>query len=219
MKKAAPTKDDIALMAPFAGLSLAHIHVPISGPEFASAAAEIKAAGIVGFDTESKPTFVVGDVSDGPHVVQFALHDKAYLFQAHRADGHPFLVELLHSDKVLKVGFGLKSDSGHIFRKFGIKFGGVVDLNTVFSRDGYQKELGVRNAVGLVFNQRFAKSRKITTTDWSQRDLTPQQMLYAANDAYAALRVFGALKLPREELPIMGLHHPKQNSHKADLLE
>ena len=204
MKKIAPTKPEIALLEPFIGLTLAHIHVPTTRQEFASATVAIKAAGIVGFDTESKPTFVTGDVSEGPHVVQFALHDKAYLFQVHRAEGHPFLIELLHSDKVIKVGFGLKSDSGHIFRKLGVKFGGVVDLNTVFCTDGYQKEMGVRNAVGLVFNQRFAKSKKITTTDWSQRELTQQQMLYAANDAYAALKVLEALNLPREDLPIMG---------------
>lgn len=204
MKKIAPDKEEIALLEPFVGLTLAHIHVPASSHEFAAAAAEIRAAGMVGFDTESKPTFVTGDASEGPHVVQFALHDKAYLFQPHRTDGLPFLIELLHSDEVLKVGFGLKSDSGHIFKKFGIQFGGVADLNTVFSMQGYQKEMGVRNAVGLMFKQRFAKSRKITTTDWSQRELTQQQMLYAANDAYAALKVFEALGLPREKLPIMG---------------
>ncbi len=219
MKKTAPTKPEIALFPPFVGLTLAHIHVPTTKQEFASATVAIKAAGIVGFDTESKPTFVTGDVSEGPHVVQFALHDKAYLFQVHREEGLPFLMELLHSVEVIKVGFGLKSDSGHIFRKLGIKFGGVVDLNTVFREDGYQKEMGVRNAVGLLFNQRFAKSKKITTTDWSQQQLTSQQMLYAANDAYAALKVLEALDLRREDLPIMGLPQPEQNSHKADLLE
>jgi ribonuclease D len=205
MKKLAPTKDEIALMQPFVGLTLERIHVPTTREEFASAAAAITAAGIVGFDTESKPTFVVGDVSEGPHVVQFALHDKAYLFQVHRAEGLPFLVELLQSDAVIKVGFGLRSDSGQIFKKLGVKFGGVVDLNTVFSMQGYRKEMGARAAVGLVFKQRFAKSKKITTTDWSQRELTPQQILYAANDAYAALKVLEALKLRREDLPIMGL--------------
>lgn len=205
MKKIAPTKPEIALLEPFDGLTLEHIHVPTSTEEFASATADIKAAGIVGFDTESRPTFVTGDVSEGPHVVQFALHDKAYLFQVHRADGLPYLVELLESDRVIKVGFGLKSDSGQIFAKLGVKFGGVVDLNTVFRMNGYQKEIGVRTAVGLVFDQRFAKSKKATTSNWSQPQLTPQQMLYAANDAYAALKVLEALKLPREELPIMGL--------------
>ena len=204
MKKIAPTKDEIKLLEQFVGLTLDRIHVPTSKEEFASAAAEIKAAGIVGFDTESKPTFVVGDVSDGPHVVQFALHDKACLFQLHRAEGHPFLLELLQSEDVIKVGFGLRSDRKHILAKLGVHFNAVVDLNTVFSMDGYHKEMGVRGAVGLVLQQRFAKSRHVTTSNWSQPRLTSQQILYAANDAYAALKVLEALNLRREDLPIMG---------------
>lgn len=205
MKKIAPSKSEIALLQPFVGLALAHVHVPATKEEFASATAEIKAAGIVGFDTESKPTFVTGDVSEGPHVVQFALHDQAYLFQLHQADGHPFLLELLQSEQLVKVGFGLKSDRGHILAKLGVHFNAVVDLNTVFSMNGYHKEMGVRAAVGLVLKQRFAKSRHVTTSNWSQRQLNPQQMLYAANDAYAALKVLEALDLRREDLPIMGL--------------
>lgn len=205
MKKTAPTKDQVALLEPFVGLTLAHIRVPASVDAFASATAEIKAAGIVGFDTESKPTFVAGDVSEGPHVVQFSLRDKAYLFQLYREEGHPFLVELLQSEQVIKVGFDLKSDSAHIYAKLGVRLGGVVDLNTVFSMDGYHKHMGVRAAVGLVFKQRFPKSRHVSTSNWSQRQLTPQQMLYAANDAYAALKVLEALDLPRENLPITGL--------------
>jgi len=205
MKKIAPTKPEIALLQPFVGLTLERIHVPTSKEEFASATAEIKAAGIVGFDTESKPTFVVGDISEGPHVVQFALHDKAYLFQLHRADGLPFLLELLQSEQLIKVGFGLKSDRGHILAKLGVHFNAVVDLNTVFSMDGYHKEMGVRAAVALIFKQRFAKARHVTTSNWSQLQLTPQQMLYAANDAWAALKVLEALNLPREGLPIMGM--------------
>ena len=210
MKKTAPTKAEIALLEPFVGLTLERIHVPTTTEEFASATAEIKAAGIVGFDTESKPTFVTGDVSEGPHVVQFALHDKAYLFQLHRAEGLPFLIELLQSEQLIKVGFGLKSDRGHIFAKLGVHFNAVVDLNTVFSMDGYHKEMGVRAAVGLVFKQRFPKSRHVTTSNWSQLQLTPQQMLYAANDAYATLKVLEALNLTREDLPIMGLT-PRSN--------
>jgi hypothetical protein len=219
MKKIAPTKPEIALMAPFVGLTLERIHVPASKEEFASASAAIKAAGVVGFDTESKPTFVTGDVSDGPHVVQFALHDKAYLFQPHRAEGLPFLIELLQSEQLIKVGFGLRSDGRHICAKLGVNFNAVVDLNTVFSMDGYHKEMGVRAAVGLVLKQRFAKSRHVTTSNWSLPQLNPQQLLYAANDAYAALKVLEALNLPREDLPIMGLSQPELRTDKADLLE
>jgi len=205
MKKIAPTKVEIALLKPFVGLELAHIHVPATTADFASATFEIKAAGVVGFDTESRPTFVTGDVSEGPHVVQFALHDKAYLFQLHQAQAHPFLVELLQSEALIKVGFGLKSDSRQVYAKLGVRLGGVVDLNTVFCVDGYHKEMGVRAAVAEVFKQRFAKSRHATTSNWSQPQLTAQQMLYAANDAYAALKVLEALGRTREDLPIMGL--------------
>lgn len=202
MNKVTPSKTEIALFEPFVGLALEYIHVPQSREEFASATAEIKAAGIVGFDTESKPTFAVGEVSDGPHLVQFALHDKAYLFQIHQTAGLPFLIELLQSEQVIKVGFDLKSDGRHIHAKLGVALDGVVDLNTVFSMDGYQKHIGVRVAVGLVFKQRFSKSRKVTTSNWSQHQLMPQQMRYAANDAWAALKVLEALDLSREELPI-----------------
>jgi ribonuclease D len=205
MKKLAPSKAELALLQPFVGLALAHIHVPTTAEQFASAAAEIKSAGVVGFDTESRPTFAVGEVSDGPHLVQFALRDKAYLFQLHHAAGHPFLLELLQSDALIKAGFGLGSDSRHIRAKLGVQMRAVVDLNTVFSREGYHKEMGVRAAVGLVFRQRFAKSRHVTTSNWSQHKLTPQQMLYAANDAYAALKVLEALDLKHGELPFMGL--------------
>jgi ribonuclease D len=205
MKKLVPTKAELALLKPFVGLELAHIHVPANAAEFTFAAAEIKAAGIVGFDTESKPTFVTGDVSDGPHLVQFALHDRAFLFQLHLTAGHPFLVELLQSEALIKVGFGLKSDSKHIYAKLGVQLCGVVDLNTVFRMQGYQKEMGVRTAVGLLFKQRFAKSRHVTTSNWSQPQLTAQQILYAANDAYAALKVLEALNLPLDALPMMCL--------------
>jgi len=219
MKKIAPTKAEIALLEPFVGLTLARIHVPTCAAEFAAAAAEIKAAGVVGFDTESRPTFAVGEVSDGPHLVQFALRDKAYLFQLHHTEGHPFLLELLQSDAFIKVGFGLGSDSKHIRSKLGVQMCAVVDLNTVFSMDGYHKEMGVRAAVGLVFRQRFAKSRHVTTSNWSQLQLTPQQMLYAANDAYAALKVLEALDLPHANLPFMGLPSvPGRNSQRRSLL-
>ncbi|MDP1997382.1 MAG: hypothetical protein Q8J90_09300, partial [Gallionella sp.] len=91
-------------------------------------------------------------------------------------------------------------------------------LNTVFSMDGYHKHMGARAAVGLVFNQRFRKSRKVTTSNWSQPQLTPQQLLYAANDAYAALKVLESLNLPREGLPIMSLVSRSDSLDKGEPL-
>jgi ribonuclease D len=199
--KAVPDKAAIALLPLFPGLPLTQIHVPEQEAEFAAACDKIMAAGTVGFDTESKPTFVTGDVSSGPHLLQFALADEAYLFQIHYPAAHPYLIKMLSAAQLLKVGFGLQSDHKHILNRLGIKPAGLLDLNRVFSMQGYHKEMGVRAAVAVLYQQRFAKSRKVTTSNWSQHQLSDAQLLYAANDAYAALKVYQALRLSRITFP------------------
>jgi ribonuclease D len=46
----------------------------------------------------------------------------------------------------------------------------------------------------MLFNRKLSKSKSITTSNWAARELTERQLLYAANDAYAALRVYHALQ-------------------------
>jgi ribonuclease D len=201
-----PTKDELAVLPPFQGLTLAQIEVPATRAQFEAAARDILAAGVVGFDTESKPTFVPGEVSTGPHVLQFALESRAYVFQIHHADSHELLIDLLHSTALVKVGFGLSSDRGQIQARLGKPLRAVLDLNTLFRRDGYRSAMGVRGAVGLLFGQRFQKSKKVTTSNWALPQLSGSQLLYAANDAWAALRVLRALERPRVEWPVDGLN-------------
>ena len=205
MRKLTPSKSESALLEPFATLPLDRIHVPVTEGEFASATAAIFAAGVVGFDTESKPIFDRGVISDGPHVVQFALDDCAYIFQLHRADCQAFLIEILESDLVLKVGFGLRSDHKEIRAKFGVTLRAVLDMNDVFNRDGHRGTTGARAAVAMVMNQWFHKSKAVSTSNWAVAQLSPKQLLYAANDAYVAIKVLRAMNLPRDRLPIEGL--------------
>ena len=194
MRSHAPSKDEIALLPPFEGLPIERVRVPATVEEFRAATAAIEAAGVVGFDTESKPLFDVGAVSDGPHVAQFATPTEAFIFQVHRAEGRPFLVSLLQSEAVLKVGFGLKSDLQFIRAKFGVELRAVVDLNDRFRKVGFRSSTGVRAAVAILFDQRFLKSKRQTTSNWSLPHLDTKQLLYAANDAYAALRVHEELE-------------------------
>jgi ribonuclease D len=193
LKRTAPSKADSASLPPFSGLSLDQIVVPATQAEFADACSQIRAAGVVGFDTESKPVFDRGRASEGPHVLQFALADRAFIFQSHRRDAWPFFADILQSTSVIKVGFDLKSDRGHIRAKFGVTAEGIVDLNQTFRQQGYRNTTGARAAIALVFNQKFHKSKSVTTSNWSLPVLSPKQLLYAANDAYAAIRVWQAL--------------------------
>ena len=198
-----PEKDQIALLPPFAGLLLSQIEVPDTPQRCEAAAAAILAAGVVGFDTESKPTFKVGEVSDGPHIVQFALAERAYIFACHQPACAGPLRELLRAAGLTKAGFGLDSDRSQIQAKLGLQAQGVLDLNTLFMQRGYRRDIGVRSAVALAFGQRFAKSKSVTTTNWALPQLSAAQLLYAANDAWAALRVWQVLQAcpPPQPLP------------------
>ncbi|MEO8937746.1 MAG: 3'-5' exonuclease [Burkholderiaceae bacterium] len=188
MRKIAPPKDEIATLPMFAGLTIERVHVPQTAAQFEAAYDAIVAAGIVGFDTESKPLFKVGEVSDGPHIVQFATPDEAYILQVHRTEGLRFLLDLLQSAAVQKVGFGLKSDLQFIRARFGVELRAVIDLNDLFRHEGFRSSIGVRAAIAILFDQRFLKSKRQTTSNWSLHRLDDKQLLYAANDAYAALR-------------------------------
>ena len=65
-----------------------------------------------------------------------------------------------------------------------------------FRAQGYRKDMGVKGAVAVLFQQRFQKSKKAATSNWASERLSESQLLYAANDAYAAFRVWEALQRP-----------------------
>ncbi|MBP1482296.1 3'-5' exonuclease [Acinetobacter nosocomialis] len=159
---------------------------------------ELKAAIFLGFDSESKPTFRVGEVSTGPHLIQLATEHKAYLFHVNSST-LKFLQPILSNPKQLKVGFGLKNDK-HIFHKKGIELESCIDLAKGFSHFGFTQQMGVQKAVALLFGQYLSKSKKVGTSNWAQKPLTPQQISYAAADAYAALLVFLELR-KQKQLP------------------
>lgn len=189
-----PTKAETALLPPFPGLSLEDIHVPSTRAECQNAVDEILAAGIGGFDTEAKPIFRKGQKCDGPHVVQFALTDKAFIFQLHRSECEKASANLIASKEVLKVGFGLKNDHKQIRARLSISLNHVLDLDQVFRKLGYSGQIGVRGAMGVLLKQCFKKSKSTTTSNWAVPELTPRQLLYAANDSFAALKIMEALQ-------------------------
>ena len=99
----APTKQESKLLKPFNGLLLNQIVVPGSKEEFISATNEIINSKIVGFDTESKPVFKKGQKNDGPHVVQFSLLDKAFIFQLHHKHCLEYLLRYSSQIELLKL--------------------------------------------------------------------------------------------------------------------
>jgi RNA polymerase sigma factor for flagellar operon FliA len=193
------TPSDLAADAlpPYQGLSLAEVRMVATRQDAEAALAALIGADAIGFDTESKPTFRKGEVSTGPHLVQLATDEHAYLFQIGTLSGDAaasspaiaVLRTVLESSTILKVGFGLGDDKRRLHAKLGIETNNVLDLATALRR-GERNAWGAKTAVERFFGQRLQKSRRITTTNWAMPRLSDKQILYAADDAHVALRIY-----------------------------
>ena len=193
--QATPSKDEIALLEPFERLGLDRITLVNTAAQAQQACKALAESPVWGFDTESKPTFVKDEVSTGPHVVQLATPQRAWVFQLHDLDCRAIVGNLLAQGGPIKAGFGLGDDRRRIVAKLKVEPADVLELNTVFRARGYRKDMGVQGAVAVLFNRRFIKSKKAATSNWANPHLTEAQLVYAANDAYAAVRVYHALKI------------------------
>ena len=189
-----PSKEEIALLPEFDRLRPDRIALVATAAQAREADAALRGTAVWGFDTESKPTFFKDQVSEGPHVVQLSTLEQAWVFQLHNPECSAIVAQLLALPGYTKAGFGLGDDRKRIASKLGVQAQDVLDLNTIFFQRGYRKDMGVKGAVAVLFQQRFIKSKKATTSNWAAPTLSPSQLIYAANDAYAALRVFHALK-------------------------
>ena len=192
-EKHTPDKEQINLLEAFDRLGLHQIELVASAPRANAALAALGNAAVLGFDTESKPTFAKNEASTGPHIVQLSTTNKAWIFQLEDSECRRVVSTLLESRTIVKAGFGLGDDKKRITYKLGVELQGVLDLNAVFRERGYRKDMGVRGAVAVLFNKRFIKSKKASTSNWANPQLTDAQLIYAANDAYAAMRVYDEL--------------------------
>lgn len=176
----------------YAGIPLDRISLVVSESLAEEALAALMVADAIGFDTESKPTFLKGEVSTGPHLVQLATDSKAYLFPVAPRYDTRALKAVLESPKVLKIGFGLGNDHSVLKSRLDIAASNVLDLGEVLRGPGHRGTVGAKVAVAHFFGQKLQKSKKIGTSNWSNAHLSERQLLYAANDAHVALMLYRA---------------------------
>lgn len=182
-----------AELPPYLGIRIADVHLVVTPEQAVAARDALLATDAIGFDTESKPTFTKGETSTGPHLIQFSTDDKAYLFQiSARTDAHTLAVlqAILEPLAPLKIGFGLADDVKRLHAKLAIRAAGVVDLSVALRTPGQRNDLGAKTAVAKFFGRKLQKSKKISTTNWALPRLNDKQILYAADDAQVALRVY-----------------------------
>jgi ribonuclease D len=162
------------------------VHIVAAPAELHSAMRDIRKAGVVGFDTETRPAFKRGE-RYLPSLVQFATADAVYLLQVQQHDYADAMREIFSSEKITKAGVSVLDDLRNLKKLFEFEERAVVDLGKVASHHGL-KQTGVRNLAGIFLGIRLTKGTK--TTNWAAPRLTPQQITYAATDAWACRELY-----------------------------
>lgn len=146
---------------------------------------------IIGFDTETKPSFHKGQ-SHQVSLLQLSTSSQAFLFRLHRTGFPPPLRSLLEKENLVKVGAAVLDDLKAL-RKLTDSFypQSFFDLNDELKKVGFHN-VGVRNLCGMVLKMRISKAEQVS--NWELENLTERQQRYAATDAWACLEIFGKLR-------------------------
>lgn len=162
------------------------VHVVSAQLDLQHAMQDILQESVVGFDTETRPAFRSGE-SYLPSLVQFATASAVYLLQAQQQELFGAMREILSSEKIIKVGVSVTDDVRNLKKLFEFDERSLVDLGNIAKRHGL-KQTGVRNLAGIFLGARIPKGAK--TSNWAARRLTPQQITYAATDAFACRALY-----------------------------
>jgi len=162
------------------------IHVVETGAGLKRALAEIRRERVVGFDTESRPTFRKGQFHP-PSLVQIAGSRAAYLFPLKRLNCSRTLSAIFGDARLVKAGVAPGRDLIDLRRSFRFERRSVVDIGEVAQARGL-KQSGMRNLAGMFLGGRVTKGQQ--TTNWAQARLTPNQMVYAATDAWVCRELY-----------------------------
>lgn len=162
------------------------VHVVTGPAELQHAMQDVLGESVVGFDTETRPAFKPG-VSYLPSLVQLATASAVYLLHAQQQENFSALREILSSERVVKAGVSVADDLRSLQKLFEFDERSVLDLGKVARRHGL-KQTGVRNLAGMFLGARIPKGAQ--TTNWAARRLTPQQITYAATDAWVCRELY-----------------------------
>jgi ribonuclease D len=119
--------------------------------------------------------------------VQFATAGAVYLVQMRHEELFDATREVLSSPKVIKAGVSVTDDLRGLKKLFAFDESSMIDLGKVAKRHGLE-QTGVRNLAALFLGARIPKGAK--TTNWAARTLTPEQIAYAATDAWTCRELY-----------------------------
>ena len=144
---------------------------------------------ILGFDTETRPSFTAG-VTHTVALLQLFGGEKCFLIRLNRVQMSKALTDILHRSDIIKVGAAVKNDIVGLTKLRYFTAGGFVDLQDIVENYGI-KDKSLRKISGIVLGKKVSKAQRLS--NWEAKTLTPQQQMYAATDAWVCVAIYEAL--------------------------
>ncbi|MDR1274666.1 MAG: 3'-5' exonuclease domain-containing protein 2 [Odoribacteraceae bacterium] len=154
------------------------------------AACDLAAQDVIGFDTETRPSFTKGVVHP-VGLMQLSTNDRVYLFRLNKYGLPAPLRELLSREETVKVGVGIRDDIRALRRLSDFSPASFVDLQRLVRAFGIE-EMSFSKLMSIIFRVRISKRQR--TSNWEAAALTPAQVRYAATDAWGSLKMYQALR-------------------------
>ena len=153
------------------------------------ACAELTAQPMIGFDTETRPSFTSG-VSNKVALLQLSTPDHCFLFRLCRLPLNRTLARVLENPAILKIGAAVRDDIKGMQKLRHYKPAGFIDLQSLMADYGIE-EKSVRKMAAITLGFRISKAQRLS--NWEAATLTPAQQLYAATDAWVSLEIYRKL--------------------------
>ena len=153
----------------------------------------------VGVDTETRPSFVSGQVHKVA-LVQISTADTCFLFRLNYIGFPESLKRFLEDETVEKIGLSLKDDFGALRRRSDFVPGNFIELQDYVHQFGI-KDQSLQKIYANLFGQKISKSQRLS--NWEADVLSDGQKVYAAIDSWACLMIYNLL----EELQGSGDYH------------
>ncbi|MEE1098649.1 MAG: 3'-5' exonuclease [Alistipes sp.] len=151
-----------------------------------SACKELSKERIIGFDTETRPSFKAG-VQYRVSLLQLSTEKRCYLIRLSRIPLDKQILKILENPKIIKVGAAVSGDISSLKALRHFREAGFVDLQSIAGMWGIE-EKSLRKLSAITLGHRVSKAQRLS--NWEAATLTPQQQMYAATDAWVSLMIY-----------------------------
>lgn len=166
------------------------IHVIISKEQAEKAVNFLLKQPVLGFDTETRPSFSKGTVYRVA-LLQVATYDICFLFRLNIIGLTPAIVKLLEDTTVTKIGLSWHDDINGLHKMGRFETGTFIDIQDHVREIGVE-DLSLQKLYANLFGQQISKAQRLT--NWERDVLTDKQKTYAATDAWACIKLYEELE-------------------------